>query len=119
MFATTLLIHDVGYLVTSLLKKEPLRVKLVEHRGSTSVFIDAEIDDEGRFVISGQDIGDQPEKHFGDSDYEYVVVVPQEEKDRVLLALIEKLYCGDTKVVSAFMDLMKSKGIRYEFGSWS
>ena len=105
--------------MTTILKEEPLRVKLVEYRGSTSVFIDAEIDEEGRFVISGQDIGDAPEKQFGDSDYEYVVVVPQDQKDRVLLALMEKFYGGDTKVVSAFMDLLKSKGIQYEFGSWT
>ncbi len=93
------------------MKEDPLRVKLVEHRGSTSVFIDAKIDEEGRFVISGQDIGDLPKEHFGDSDYEYWVVVSKEEKDKVLLALIEKLYRGDSKVVSAFMDLLKSKGI--------
>lgn len=101
------------------MKEDPLRVKLVEYRGSTSVFIDAEIDEEGKFVISGQDIGDLPEEHFGDSDYEYVVVVPEDQKDKVLLALMEKLYHGDTMVVSAFMELLKSKGIQYEFGSWT
>ena len=102
-----------------LVKEDPLRVKLVEQRGSTSVFIDAKIDEEGRFVISGQDIGEAPQEHFGDSDYEYWVVVPKAEKNKVLLALMEKLYHGDTKVVSRFMDLLKSKGIQYEFGSWT
>jgi hypothetical protein len=101
------------------MKEEPLRVKLVEYRGSTSVFIDAKIDEEGKFVVSGQDIGELPEQHFGDSDYEYWVVVPKAEKDRVLLALMEKLFLGDSKVVSAFMDLLKLKGIPYEFGSWT
>ncbi len=108
-----------GLLGGTILKEESLRVKLVEYRGSTSVFIDAEIDEEGRFVISGQDIGDLPEKQFGDSDYEYVVVVPQDQKDKVLLALMEKFFGGDTKVVSTFMELLKSKDIQYEFGSWT
>ena len=102
----------------SYLEEESLRVKLVEYRGSTSIFIDAEIDKEGRFVLSGQDIGDLPEEHFGDSDYEYWVVVPEGQKDRVLLTLMEKLYAGNTKVVSEFMDLMKAKGIPYEFSSF-
>ena len=101
------------------MREESLRVKLVESRGSTSMFIDAEIDKEGRFVLSGQDIGDLPKEHFGDSDYEYWVVVPQDQKDRVLLALMKKLYQGDSKVVSAFMELLKSNGIPYEFGSWT
>ena len=101
------------------MKEEPLSAKLVEYRGSTSVFIDAKIDDDGKFVLSGQDIGDLPEQHFGDSDYEYWVVVPKDQKDRILLALMEKLYHGDSKVISAFMELLKSKGIPYEFGSWT
>ncbi|MFW9845631.1 MAG: hypothetical protein ACFFD6_02700 [Candidatus Thorarchaeota archaeon] len=101
------------------MKEESLRVKLVEHRGSTSIFIDAEIDKEGRLVLSGQDIGELPEKHFGDSDYEYWVIVPRDQKDRILLSLMEKLYADNTKAVSEFMDLMKSKGIPYEFGTWT
>jgi hypothetical protein len=101
------------------MEEKPLRVRLVEYRGSTSVFIDAKIDEEGKFVVSGQDIGELPEQHFGDSDYEYWVVVSKNEKDRVLLALMEKLYLGNSKAVSAFMDLLKSKGIPYEFGSWT
>lgn len=101
------------------LKDESLKAKLVEYRGNTSVFIDAEIDGEGRFVISGQDIGELPMEHFGDSDYEYWVVVPEDQKDRVLLALIEKLYSGNSRIVSEFMELMKLKGIPFEFGSWT
>ncbi|NHJ12924.1 MAG: hypothetical protein EAX95_04570 [Candidatus Thorarchaeota archaeon] len=97
---------------------QELRVKLYEYRGETSVFIDAEINDEGSLVLSGQDVGEAPEKHFGDSDYEYWVVVKEEQKDRVILALIEKTYGGNSKAVSEFMDLMKSKGIPYEFDTW-
>jgi hypothetical protein len=100
------------------LKKDSLKVKLVEYSGSTSVFIDAEIDEEGKFVLSGQDIGELPKERFGDSDYEYWVVVPQDQKDRLLPTLMEKLYSGNSKVVSEFMELMKLKGISYEFGSF-
>ncbi|MHA1933889.1 MAG: hypothetical protein ACW97A_01290 [Candidatus Thorarchaeota archaeon] len=98
---------------------QPLKVKVVEERGSTSVYIDAIIDKDGDLILSGQDIGETPKEHFGDSDYEYWVHVPSSQKDNVLLALIEKFYGGNLKVVSEFMELMKSKGIHYEFGSWA
>ena len=83
-----------------------LRVSLVEERGETSIFIDAEIDERGNLVISGQDVGKAPEEFWGDSDYEYWVVVPPEEKDKLLLALIEEAYKDDTQVVSKFRDLL-------------
>ena len=101
------------------MKDKQLNVKLYEYRGETSVFIDAEIKEDGTFVLFGQDIGEAPKKHFGDSDYEYWVVVQEEQKDRVLLALMEKAFGGNSKAVSEFMDLMKSKGIPYEFDTWT
>ncbi len=98
---------------------EELRVKLFEYRGKTSIFIDAEIKDDGSLVVSGQDIGDAPKEHFGDSDYEYWAVVSEDLKDRVLLALLEEVFGGNSKAVSAFTDLMKSKGIPYKFDTWA
>jgi hypothetical protein len=47
-------------------------IKLREDRnGSTSVFLDAKIDDGGDLVMEGQDIGKAPQEFWGDSDYEY------------------------------------------------
>lgn len=96
-----------------------LRVKIFEYRGETSVFIDAEINDQGDLVMSGQDIGKEPEEFFGDSDYEYWVVVKEEHKDRVLLALMKEVYGSNSKAVTAFMQMMKSKGIPYDFDTWT
>ncbi|MFW9919324.1 MAG: hypothetical protein ACFFED_06980 [Candidatus Thorarchaeota archaeon] len=95
-----------------------LRVSLVEKRGETSIFIDAEIDDEGRLVVSGQDIGRAPKEFWGDSDYEYWVIIPPEEKDKLLLALIELVYKDDLYLVSKFRDFLSQKGIKRESGSW-
>ena len=92
-----------------------LKVQLVEERGDTSIFIDAKIDGDGNLVISGQDIGDAPKEFWGDSDYEYWVVVPHDQKDRVLLALLETLYKDDTQVVSKFRSLLSEKGIPSDF----
>ncbi len=70
------------------------KVKLVAHRGETSVFIDAEIDEKGNLVLSGQDIGKAPEEWFGDSDYEYWLVVAASEKDHVLTMLLGQAASG-------------------------
>lgn len=119
------------------------KVKLVASRGDTSVFIDAEIDERGSLVISGQDIGRAPQECFGDSDYEYWLVVAAADKERVLSILrgqaagtpepgletdasatdpdwmllreIERRYRGDLRVVSAFRDLLTASGIGFEF----
>jgi hypothetical protein len=92
-------------------------VKLVNQGGSTSIHIDARIEEGGDLVISGQDIGDAPEEFFGDLDYEYWLTVPAAEKDRLLLALIETQYAGDASVVSRLRDLMKEKHIPCTFHS--
>ena len=122
------------------------KVKLVTRPGETSVFIDAEIDEKGNLVLSGQDIGKAPKDWFGDSDYEYWLVVAasdkdhvlsillgqvaggqqfrpasdasEDEKDWALLTVIEKTYGGDLRAVSALSDLLKANGIRFEFRTY-
>jgi hypothetical protein len=122
------------------------KVKLVARPGETSVFIDAEIDEKGKLVVSGQDIGKAPKEWFGHDDYEYWVVVAasdkdhvlsillgqraggqqfrpagdssEEEKDWALLAALEKTYGGDLRAVEAFRDLLKANGITFEFKTY-
>ena len=122
------------------------KVKLVAHPGETSVFIDAEIDEKGNLLLSGQDIGKAPEEWFGHDDYEYWVVVAASDKERVLcillgqlaggqqlrpagdasedekdwalLTAIEKEYGGDLRAVEAFRDLLKANGIGYGFHTY-
>lgn len=93
-------------------------VKLVRQGGATSIHIDVRIDDKGDLLFSGQDIGDAPEEVFGDLDYEYWLTVPAAEKDRVLLALVEKLYAGNASVVSEFREFLESKDIPCHFHSY-
>ena len=92
-------------------------VKLVSKGGDTSIHIDVRIKENGDLLFSGQDIGDAPEEIFGDIDYEYWLTVPASEKDRLLLALIEKNYAGDAMVVSALREFMESKDISCGFYS--
>ena len=92
-------------------------IKLVRRGGSTSIYIDMSIDENGNLLFSGQDIGSAPDEIFGDSDYEYWLTVPASEKDRLLLALLEKHYAGDAMVVSTLREFMESKEIPYNFHS--
>ena len=90
-------------------------VKLVRQGGATSIYIDVKIDDEGDLLLSGQDIGEAPEQIFGKDEYEYWLRVPAAAKDRVLLALIEKVYKGDASVISELREFLESKDIPYNF----
>ena len=93
-------------------------IKLVSKGGSTSIYIDMSIDEDGNLLFSGQDIGSDPEEIFGDIDYEYWLTVPAAEKDRLLLALLEKHYAGDALVISTLRELMESKQIPCSFYSF-
>lgn len=93
-------------------------VMLVKEKGPTSIYIDVRITGEGDLLFSGQDLGEAPKKVFGDSDYEYWLRIAGDQKDRVLMALIEKLYRGNASVISEMQELLDSKGIPNEFSSY-
>ena len=93
------------------------KVELVRQGGATSIHIDVRINDKGDLLFSGQDIGSAPEEIFGDSDYEYWLTVPAADKDKLLLALIEKHYAGDALVVSTLREFMESREIPHNFFS--
>ena len=90
-------------------------VKLVEIKGSTSRYIDAEITDEGDLLLSGQDIGEAPREVWDEDEYEYWLTIRSTDKDQVLLALLEKLYTGNLSVISELKHYLESKDIPCEF----
>jgi hypothetical protein len=94
------------------------RVRLVDLEGPTSIHIDLAITEEGDLLFSGQDLGDAPRTSFGDSDYEYWLRISAADKDRLLLALIEKLYAGNLSLVSEIRGYLDSKGIPRTFDSY-
>jgi hypothetical protein len=40
--------------------KTGLKIVLFQERGATSRFIDAEVDESGKLIVSGQDVGEAP-----------------------------------------------------------
>ena len=96
----------------------PKRIQLYEERGETSRFIDVEIEKDGDLVLCGQDVGKAPLEWWGDSDYEFWVTVSSEHKDDLLLALVDRLYGGNSSAVDELRDFLAPRGIDFEFGTW-
>ena len=113
-----------------------------EKSGKTHIYLAAKISDEGDLIMEGQDVGEAPDKYWGDSDYEYWVIVKRDCKDTVLLWLIKECFgtssdfrdwlkedYRDTvllwlikerfKTSSDFRDWLKEKGIPSKFFSWA
>lgn len=80
--------------------------------------INVEIMSDGGLRFLGHDMGEASERFFGDDEYEYWLVVEGIDKDRTLLALIEKLYAGNLKVISEFQSFPGSEGIPSKFWSY-
>ena len=94
------------------------KVLLLEERGTTSRFIHARIEDNGNLVVEGQDVGAAPLKWFDDEDYEFIVTVREEDKDQVLLALIQKLFGGQFRAVDDFREFLEEKGVPFGWMTW-
>ena len=63
-------------------------IKLIERNGKRfSVYLSAKIDESGDLVLEGQDLGSGVEEYWGDSDYEYWVVVSAANKVTLFLLL--------------------------------
>jgi hypothetical protein len=98
---------------------ERKQVRLYEHRGETSRYVDAEIAEDGSLVLFCQDVGKAPKEWWGDADYEFWVTVSPEHKDDVLLALIERQYGGNPRAVDDFRGFLASQGIPSRFETWT
>lgn len=61
-----------------------------EEHGATRVILRAERNQDGAFVISGQDLGDLPQKMFGDADYEYWYTFDSDQ-EQVLVSTVRRL----------------------------
>jgi hypothetical protein len=95
------------------------KCSLVSVEGETSTHISMEITEKGDLLFAGQDLGKLPQELFRDSDYEYWLRVKANDKDDVLLALIEHLYKGNMSVIVEFQAFLDKHGIKSEFFSYA
>jgi hypothetical protein len=82
-------------------------VAIFERAGATSVSVTAYIKDDGAILVEGYDIGEAPSEYWGDSDYEYLVYVNQEYKDKLLGALVQA--CGEEGGVSTNVGALRRR----------
>lgn len=94
------------------------RVVAALHDVVEDIDISVEITSDGVLRFSGQDMGEATERFFGKDEYEYWLVVEAIDKERILLALIDKLYAGNLKVISEFQGFLGSEGIPSKFWSY-
>ena len=89
-------------------------IKLYEDRGPTSRFVSAEINNSGDLVLFAHDIGEAAREYTGRDDYEWYVTVQTQNKDAVILALIERVFGGKFDASKEFREWLKEKGIPFE-----
>lgn len=123
------------------IKSRSTSIKLFEQRGETSVFIDAYFCENGDFVIAGQDIGGALAEIFGDSDHEYWLTIPADQKekllkilselpasqefigkdmlgDELLARLVQVNYGGRDSIVMELRQICNENGVKSEFSTY-
>ena len=108
------------------------KVTLYKFKNSNiSITIEAYFNQKGDLVVEGYDIGSTVEDVWGDSDYEYVTIVPPDEQKKLyklmkvpfrekeeLLRAIAQKYNTNT-CYSEFTDFLSANGINTEGFSWT
>ena len=87
-------------------------VELAKKRGDVSDFVDAVIEEDGRLQMIRNSFGP------GDYETEVTAAVAREDKDRLLLALLEKVFSGNIGALEEFTAFARSKGIPVSWFRW-
>lgn len=77
------------------------------------------LEPKGGLKVDAQDMGPVAEEFWGDSDYEFWVLIPPEGAARLAYALIRKHYAGRAGAVDEIRALCAEAGVPHENGSWA
>ncbi|MEO8539518.1 MAG: hypothetical protein ABI577_07235 [bacterium] len=87
--------------------------------GTTAVFVEVHISDEsGDLIMAGQDLGGTVAEFFGKDEYEYFLSVPADQKDRLLLYLMQHVFGGRAETRTAIADWLDARQIPYSLHSF-
>jgi uncharacterized protein YciI len=93
-------------------------MELFDQRNGEHVRAELRLEETGDLVLEGFCAGPLAERIFGDSDWEYWVTVPAEQKDRLLLELLHEKYAGDTLAERHFRAWLAARGVPHRFESY-
>lgn len=88
------------------------KVVLAKRQGDVSDSVDAVIADDGRLQVIRNSFGP------GNYETELTASVAKEDKDRLLLALLERFFGGNLGAVEEFRDFARSKDIPVSWFRW-
>lgn len=77
----------------------------------------ASVDANGNLIVYGHDVWTTPDPFAATRSYDHWVVVPDEDKDFVLLQLLRERFLDDPAPSAEFMSWLDSHGIPHEVGS--
>jgi hypothetical protein len=97
---------------------EKFSTELYRQEGANSRFVRLTVKPDGSVVMETQDIGEQVERIWGDSDYEFWIDVPAGALTKLVFALLRDRYAGQGRAVDAFRDFCKKEQIDHKWTSW-
>ncbi len=94
--------------------EEGKRIQLVKDLRETCTYIYAEVAGTGDLLMAGTRAGETPRRLLDRDSFGYWVTVGCEEKEKVLKALIEKIYGRESLQTPEFLALMSKEGDRQD-----
>jgi hypothetical protein len=97
---------------------EKFSTELYRQEGTNSRFVRLTVKPDGSVLMETQDIGEQVERIWGDSDYEFWIDVPAGALTKLVFALLRDRYAGQGRAVDEFRDFCKKEQIDHKWTSW-
>jgi hypothetical protein len=98
---------------------EKLFAELYRQDGANSRSVRLTVKPDGAVQIETQDMGEQVERIWGDSDYEFWIDIPAAELAKLAFALLKDRYAGRSGAVDELSRFCKEQQIDYKRGSWA
>ena len=97
---------------------EKYAAELYRQEGANSRFVTLTVKPDGSVVMETQDLGENVERIWGDSDYEFWIDVAAGALPKLVFALLRDRYAGRAGAVDEFRDFCKKQAIDYKWDSW-
>jgi hypothetical protein len=84
-------------------------------RGGVSMHARVAITETGDLELEEQDIGEELERYFGRDEVESWITVSAEDKDKVLLLLMQEVFASDEPPGARFREWLEQREVPYRF----